>query len=197
MAELSNILSAFGLSASAGLNAYIPLLIVALGARLFPDHVVLAEPFDLLASNIAIAVLVVLLAVEILADKVPAADHVNDVIGLFIRPAAGAILFAGTTGGAIAHLDPRIALVCGLLIAGTTHSVKATARPVVTASTGGVGNPIVSAVEDVAAFLTSLVAVLAPLLIGVALLIFGVLIVWLYFRRRARKAPAGAQPGPS
>jgi cytochrome bd-type quinol oxidase subunit 2 len=195
MAELSNILSAFGLSASAGLNAYIPLLIVALTARAFPNVLSLNEPFDLLASNWSIAALVVLLVVELLADKVPAVDHVNDVIGMFIRPAAGAVLFAGTTSGAIENLDPRLALLCGLLVAGTTHGVKATARPVVTASTGGVGNPIVSTLEDVAAFLTSMVALLAPLLIGVAIVLFGILFVWWLFRRRTKKSAAGAGAG--
>jgi cytochrome bd-type quinol oxidase subunit 2 len=192
MTELSSILSAFGLSASAGLNAYIPLLVVALGARAFPQLITLNEPFDLLSSNWSIAALVILLVVEMLADKVPAVDHLNDVIGMFIRPAAGAVLFAASTSGAITHLDPRLALVCGLVVAGGTHSVKATARPVVTASTGGIGNPIVSTVEDVAAFLTSIVAVLAPLLLGVVALIFGVLFVWWLFRRRAKRRTAGA-----
>jgi hypothetical protein len=181
--ELTAILGAFGLSASAGLNAYIPLLVVALAARFFPGYLTLAEPYDLLASNLAIVVLVVLLAVETLADKIPAVDHVNDVIGTVIRPVAGAILFAAATG-AVDSLDPRLALVAGFLVAGVTHGAKSTARPLVTVSTAGVANPVVSAIEDVAALVTSLVAVIAPILIGVALVGFLVLVAWWYVRRQ-------------
>ena len=52
-------------------------------------------------------------------------------------------------------LHPVLAMVCGLLVAGTVHVVKATARPVITASTGGVGNPIVSTAEDILSALTA------------------------------------------
>lgn len=185
MPELSALLSGFGLSASAGLNAYIPLLIIALGARYFPDYIQLAKPFDLLTEPWAIAALIILLVVEVLADKVPVVDHVNDVIGLFIRPTAGAILFAASVGS-VSTIDTRLALLAGLLVAGTTHAAKATARPVVTATTAGMGNPIVSTLEDLAALVTSLVAVLAPLLIAVAFFVFALLfIVWMSRRSRA------------
>ncbi len=71
--------TAFGLSTSAGLNAYIPLMVVALLAR-FTPLVTLNEPYDALSSWWVIGTLAVLLIVEILVDKVPAADTVNDII---------------------------------------------------------------------------------------------------------------------
>ena len=55
--DISGIFSAFGLSASAGLNAYIPLLIVALLAR-FTDLIVLKEPWNALTSWWIIGLLV-------------------------------------------------------------------------------------------------------------------------------------------
>ena len=191
MAELSHVLSAFGLSASAGLNAYIPLLIIALGARYFPQLIQLGQPYDVLTSPWAIAALMILLLVEVLADKIPVVDHVNDLLGMIIRPAAGAVLFAASTGS-VERLDPVLAIILGFVVAGATHGAKATARPVVTASTGGLGNPIVSTIEDVAALMTSLVAVLAPLLIGVAIIFFVLLIGWWFMRRRTSQAMAGA-----
>ena len=184
MAELSQILSAFGLSASAGLNAYIPLLLIAVGARLFPDLIRLSEPYDLLAANWSIAALVVLLAVEVFADKVPVVDHLNDVVGLFIRPAAGAVLFAAYAGGPVGFLAERLAPILGLLVAGAPHGATSTPGPMVPASTGGLGNPLVSTVEDIAAFLTSLVAVVAPFLIGVAIVLFVALFAWWLHKRR-------------
>ena len=92
MSELSHLFSAFGLSSAAGLNAYIPLLTVAIMANRGALH--LASPFDVLGSGWCIALLIVLLIVELVVDKVPGADHVNDVIHTAIRPAAAAILFA-------------------------------------------------------------------------------------------------------
>jgi len=93
MTELFGVLSAFGLSASAGLNAYIPLLSVALLAR-FTDLLKLQEPWDVLTSWWIIGLLAVLSLIEFFADKVPAVNHVNDIIQAFVRPAAGAVVFA-------------------------------------------------------------------------------------------------------
>jgi hypothetical protein len=185
LGSLSAILGAFGLSASAGLNAYIPLLLVSLTARFAPGLMGLGEGYELLASPWVIGALIILLIVEVLADKVPVIDHLNDLVGVLVRPAAGAILFASQTGG-IDFLDPTIALVLGLLVAGAAHGAKATARPVVTASTGGLGNPVVSTLEDVAALLTSLAAILAPLLVGAGLIGLTLLVALWWWRRRRR-----------
>lgn len=187
--SVATLLGAFGLSASAGLNAYIPLLIVALVGRFAPGFVTLAPPWDALSSGWAIGTLAVLTLVEILADKIPVVDHANDVLGTVVRPAAGAILFASTTG-TVSYLDPTLALVLGLVVAGAAHGAKATARPVVTATTGGIGNPIVSTVEDIAALFTSLVAVFVPIIIGLAIIVFAALFAaWRFGRRRSAATP--------
>src|SRR5262245_11086115 len=93
MGTFGSLLSAFGLSAASGLNAYIPLLMVGLTAR-FTNWITLSPPFDLLANEWVLGVLGVLLVIEFFADKIPLVDHVNDVIQTFVRPTAGAILFA-------------------------------------------------------------------------------------------------------
>lgn len=178
--------AAFGLSGSAGLNAYIPLLLVALAAR-FPlsnPLLKLQPPFDLMGSWWIIGLLVVLLVVEIVADKVPAVDTVNDGIQTFVRPAAGAILFAGSTS-AVTEINPLLAIVAGVLVAGSVHATKAAARPVVTVSTMGVGNPVVSTLEDVTAFVVSLLALFLPIIAG--LLMVGFLIIAIVMVRRRRQ----------
>ena len=73
-----DVLSGITLAAPAGVNAYIPLLAVAVAERLGWLH--LNAPYDVLGSWWVIAIIAVLLAVEVVADKVPAVDHVNDVI---------------------------------------------------------------------------------------------------------------------
>ncbi len=179
MDGLLSILTGFGLSSSAGLNAYLPLLVVALLAR-FTDLVTLNAPWDALESWWVIGVLVVLLIIEMIVDKVPAVDSVNDVLHTFIRPVAGAILFAASAG-VVSEVHPVLALVCGLLVAGGVHAVKATTRPVVTGTTGGLLNPLVSLVEDVISLVVALLSILVPIL-GV-LLLAGV-IIWFIRRRR-------------
>lgn len=177
---LSNIMTSFGLSTSAGLNAYLPLLIVALTAR-FTDLIHLNAPFDALTSGWVIAVLAVLTLIEVLVDKIPAVDTINDVIQTVVRPAAGAILFAAS-GNVIYDMHPVLALICGILVAGTVHAAKSTARPLVTATTAGTANPVVSAIEDVLSALVSLLSILVPI---VALILIAVGI-YLILRARSR-----------
>ena len=185
---ISGLSAAFGLAGSAGLNAYIPLLMVALAARFPLDNplIKLQAPYDLLGSWWAIGLIAVLLVVEIVADKIPAVDTVNDGIQTFIRPAAGAILFAGSAN-VITDVHPILALGAGLLVAGGVHATKTAARPVVTVSTAGVGNPIVSTLEDITAFVVSLLAILLPIIAALllfTLLVFAFIIVGRWRRRK-------------
>lgn len=185
---LSGILSAFGLSASAGLNAYLPLLIVALVAR-FTDLITLGPPYHHLTSGWVILVLAVLLVIELFADRIAVLDSANDALQTFIRPTAGAILFAAS-GNVISDVHPVLALICGLIVAGGIHATKATLRPVVTGASGGVLNPVVSTVEDLAAFVLTLISILIPLLIGFLLGAIFVGGLWWLRRRRRRRAQA-------
>jgi hypothetical protein len=186
MEALFGIMSAFGLSASAGVNAYIPLLVVGVIAH-YTDWIKLNAPFDLLANPIVLIVVGLLLIVEMLADKVPAINHVNDVIQTGIRPAAGAVVFAASAH-AITDVNPIIAIICGLLVSGSVHVVKSAAvRPVVTATTGGTANVPVSVAEDVSATILSILSVVVPVLAVVLLIVFLTLVIWWIIRRINRR----------
>lgn len=179
MELLLGIFTAFGLSASAGLNAYIPLLVVALLAR-FTNLITLNSPWDSLESWWIIALLVLLSIIEFFADKVPAINHVNDILQTFIRPAAGAIAFAASAS-VITNINPVFSLAIGLLIAGGVHTAKSVAvRPMVTATTAGTGNVVVSVAEDVLSTLVSLISVVVPVVLLVLSVVF---LLWLAFRR--------------
>lgn len=182
---LTGIFTAFGLSASAGLNAYIPLLIVGLLAR-YTNLINLSQPWDTLAHPGIILLLSVLVIIEMLADKVPAVNHVNDLIQTLIRPAAGAIAFAASAN-VITDVSPVLSLASGLLVAGTVHVAKAGAvRPVVTATTGGAGNIPVSIAEDVISTVLSFVAIVLPVLVGTLLIIMVAFIIYWMYRRASR-----------
>lgn len=178
----TGLLTGFGLAGAAGLNAYLPLLIVALAGR-FTNWIHLSPPFDALTSWWAIGVLLVLLTVEIFVDKIPAVDTANDIIQTVVRPAAGAILFAASTR-VITDIHPVVAVVCGLIVAGGVHAVKATSRPVITTLGGGVLNPAVSFTEDVVSAGTSVMAILIP---AVTFVLFLLLVLGFYLWVRRRK----------
>lgn len=183
MEMLLGVFSAFGLSASAGLNAYIPLLAVGVIAHYFPNTLTLNQPWDLIANPWILLLLGVLVIIEMVADKVPAVNHINDLIQTVVRPVAGAIAFAASAK-VVTDINPVFALACGLLMAGGVHAVKALAvRPAVTATTGGAGNVPVSIAEDVVAAVTSVLALLIPVIVGTLLIILFALVLWWLWRR--------------
>ena len=126
------------------------------------------------------------LIVEMLADKVPVVNHINDLIQTFVRPAAGAIAFAASTN-VIQGVDPVLAMACGLLVAGSVHLVKSAAvRPLVTATTAGAGNVPVSVAEDITSTVVSFLSVLVPVAIVVLVVGLVILLLWWWARRRQR-----------
>ncbi len=171
------IIAAFGLSASAGLNAYIPLLVVSLLAK-FTNLIELSESWSTLESWWIIGLLAILSLIEFFADKIPAVDHVNDVLQTFIRPTAGAILFAASTNS-ITRINPILAVAIGVLVAGSVHAAKSIlVRPAVTAVTAGVGDAPVSVLEDVVATILSVLSIVIPVLVVIILLIVLGLLIW-------------------
>jgi hypothetical protein len=188
MEMLLGIFSAFGLSASAGLNAYIPLFIIGAIAHFSPNAFKLATPYDTLANPWVLIVLGILIIIEFLADKVPAINHINDIIQTFIRPTAGAIAFAAAAK-VLTGVSPVVSLLCGLFIAGGVHVVKSVAvRPAVTATTGGAGNVPVSIAEDVVSVITSILAVIVPVIVACILVLLTALIIWWLWRRSETRA---------
>jgi hypothetical protein len=177
MIELfSNLATAFGLSSSAGLNAYLPLLVVAVTAK-FTNLIHLNDPWNVMTDWWVIGVLSVLLLIEMTVDKIPAIDTLNDVLQTIGRPVAGAILFAASSG-VIGDVHPVLAFVAGLLLAGGVHAIKASARPAVTASTLGTGNWVVSILEDVLALVVAVMSILVPLLVAIFIVFMFFLFLW-------------------
>lgn len=181
---MMSIMTAISLAGAAGLNAYIPLLIFGLLAR-YTDLVNLPPEWLWLSHPALLGVVALLLVVELVADKIPVVDSVNDVIQTVVRPTSGGIVFASGLGAAeVVDGQTEInwaAVITGVVIALAIHFLKSAARPVVNASTAGVGAPVVSTMEDTASLTVTLLALLVPvvaaiLLVG-AVLALGVLVV--------------------
>jgi uncharacterized membrane protein len=185
------LLTGAGLATAAGLNAYIPLLVIGLLGR-YTSLIELPKTWAWLENGWVIVILIVLLAIEFVADKIPAIDSVNDVVQTLVRPTAGGLAFAAGSGsetvtvsnpGDLFSQKMWIPIVIGLLIALTVHGAKATARPVANVATAGVAAPVVSTVEDIASIGLSLVAIILPFLV----IIFLVLLIWLFVSWRKRR----------
>ncbi|HUF38496.1 MAG TPA: DUF4126 domain-containing protein [Anaerolineales bacterium] len=184
---LLGVFSAFGLSASAGLNAYIPLLVISLVGR-YTNWITLSEPWNTLENGWVIAFLLLLSAIEFFADKVPAVNHANDLIQTLVRPAAGAIAFAANAD-IITDANVVFSLILGLLVAGGVHATKSViVRPAVTATTGGAGNIPISILEDVVSTFLSILSVLIPVIVAVILIMVAAWVIWLLWRRANRLA---------
>lgn len=190
------VLTGMGLSAAAGLNAYVPFLVVAFIAR-FTDLITLPGGYTWIESNWAIGIGIVLLLAEVVLDKIPAVDTVNDAIQTFIRPMMGGLIFAATT--AASQLDnstwmaenPWAPVALGIVVSGIVHTGKMAARPVVNVGTAGLGGPVVSTIEDGASIGLSLIAILAPVLVVVALALLAWLLIWMALRVRRWRASRG------
>ncbi len=180
---LAAILTSIGLALPAGLNAWIPLLVLALADR-FTNQVNLASPFDFISSTPGIVIILLLLPIELIADKIPGIDHVSDIAHTFIRPVVGTVL-AAAVADASGDLNMWLGAALGLGGASVAHAAKMSTRPVITVSTGGVGNPFVSMIEDVASAICSIVAIALPLLLLVVLpvLAWVMYATWKRFKR--------------
>lgn len=194
------VLTGSGLAASAGLNAYIPLLLMGLLSR-YTDLVELPSGWQWLGNGWVVLILAVLLAVEVVADKVPVVDHVNDVVQTVVRPTAGGLAFgAGAGSETVTVSDPDtffsshqwVPVVVGVFIALGVHLLKAAARPVINATTAGVGAPVASTAEDATSVVMSVAALLLPVLVLVFLVGLVLFVPWLFRRRRERRRERAA-----
>ncbi|HEV7768971.1 MAG TPA: DUF4126 domain-containing protein [Thermoanaerobaculia bacterium] len=187
------VLLGLGLSASTGLNTFLPLLLLSAAARFHVAGIELGQRFDWLSSDVAIIILIVASVVEIIADKIPAVDHFLDSIGTFIRPLAATVATASVLTGA--DVNPTVAAVVGLMIGAPTslgfHTLKAGTRIASSAATFGCANPILSLIEDVISLGLTLIAIFIPLFVPVAI----ALLVWLLWRVAKRlRAPKPTAP---
>ena len=199
------ILTGTGLAAAAGLNAYIPLLLMGVVARF--DWIQLPVGWTWLENEWILVIFGVLFVIEIIADKVPAVDSINDWIQTVIRPASGGIVFSGGIGtSTVAVDDPTtffssgawIPVVIGIVLALLMSLAKTAIRPVANVLTGGLAAPALSTAEDGASIALSIFAIVAPILVIVMLIVMAIgtvaLIRRLQRKRRERTTTVGNTP---
>jgi len=191
------VLLGLGLSASTGLNTFLPLLLLSAAARFHVAGIALGQKFDWLSSDIAILVLLVATIIEVIGDKIPAVDHFLDVVGTIARPIAATVATTSVLTGA--HVHPAMAAVAGLMIGAPTsfglHSLKAGTRVASSAATFGCANPVISTIEDVISLGLSVLSIFTPIVVPIAL----ALLVWMLWTvvKRIRRRDAAVSAGPA
>ncbi|MEA3507386.1 MAG: DUF4126 domain-containing protein [Synergistota bacterium] len=187
MEELLALMIGIGLSAACGFRVFVPLLAMSLAAQ--TGHMELAESFQWVATPLASAALGVATFLEVGGYYIPWLDNMLD------AAATPAALVAGTfiTASVIPEMTPflkwSIAAITGGGVAGVVQGVTVLTRAASSATTGGLGNPVVSTAEAGGSVLLSVLAVVLPLItLGLVIL----LVVWAgrkIYRRFKRKKP--------
>ncbi|MEI6251438.1 MAG: DUF4126 domain-containing protein [Mycobacteriaceae bacterium] len=190
------LMTGFGLASAAGLNAYIPLLSMGLLGR-FTNLIHLPAGWSWLENGWVIGIVAILLIVEIVADKVPALDSVNDTVQTFVRPTSGGIVFgSGTAAQTAAVTDPAdfartgqwVPIAIGVVTALVVHLTKTAVRPAANVATAGLAAPVLSTIEDFTSVSLTFIAILIPALVLVVLIALVWAAVWLLRRRRRRQS---------
>jgi hypothetical protein len=177
MEWFSTLSLALGTAWTSGINLYATITVLGLLQKL--ASVKLPGGLDVLDNWWIIGVAGFLYIVEFFADKVPYVDSVWDVVHTFIRIPAGVVVAYAATS----DLDPSISIPAALIGGGfafASHGTKAAARMGANLSPEPGSNWVLSIVEDVVAFVGSLLAVFAPIAIAVVLVVFLILFFWIF-----------------
>lgn len=176
MVVLPEVALAGVLSWASGFRLYGALFIAGMLDRF--HVVVLPDRLAVLSHTPVLVVTGVLLLVEFLVDKIPAADSAWDSVQTFVRVPLGALL----AWGVFAHASPEIQAVAAILggvLAAGTHVAKAGTRAMVNTSPEPLSNWSLSLSEDGVLLFGLWLAFRHPVVFVVLLALFVLLLIWL------------------
>jgi hypothetical protein len=173
-----------GLAASSGFRVFVPLF--ALSCAAYFGVLPLNESWQWVASTPALIILGVASIVESISYLVPYVDHVLDTIAVPLAGVAGTMVMASTLSDMSPALTWALAIVAGGGAAATIRGAAATTRVASTATTGGLGNPVVSVAETGTAVGLSLLAIFSPIFAVIALVIGLLMLIWAVSKIKGR-----------
>lgn len=186
METLLSICLGIGLSAACGFRVFVPLLITSIAAQ--TGHLSLAPGFQWLASTPALITLSVATGIEVAGYYIPWVDHVLDALASPAAIVAGVILTASLVMGMSPLLKWTLAVIAGGGVAGLVQGTTVVTRAASTATTAGFGNPLVATLELGGSIATSILTIVAPVLVVALLVLF-----LLLFGRKLLRAVRGAK----
>jgi hypothetical protein len=177
-----------GLSATCGFRVFVPLLGLSIAHH--AGHVPLSQGFGWIGSWPAMIAFGVATIIEVCAYYVPWLDHLLDTIATPAAVAAGTIVTASMLGELSPFLRWPLGVIAGGGVAAAVQGSSVLVRGTSTATTGGLGNPLVSTGELVASIVGTILSIVLPV---VAIILVG-LILFLIFRRIFRRRAHNAAP---
>jgi hypothetical protein len=174
-----------GLAAATGLRLFVPMLVASAAA--YTGHLPLSENFAWLGTLPALILLGVAAVVEILAYYIPGVDNLLDSLATPAAFIAGTVVAAAVMTDLTPMVKWAAAIIAGGGVAGLTQSVTTVARAKSTVLTAGLGNAGLATAELGGSLLVSLLALAAPLLTLLAV----VLVLWLALRWLRRISRSG------
>lgn len=169
-----------GLAASVGFRVFLPLFALSLAANngLWD----LNASWEWLGSLAAVVTFGAATLAEVFAYYIPWVDNLLDSLAIPLAAIAGTAVMVST----IAGLDPvvtwSLAIIAGGGTATAIKGASATSRLASTATTGGLGNPVISTLETGTATVVTLASILAPVL-GVLLVILILIVIFVIYRK--------------
>ena len=159
---MESILSLFigiGLSAACGFRVFVPLLLVSIAAH--SGHLKLAQSFAWMGSDVALITFATATALEIGAYYVPWLDNMLDTLASPAAVIAGTIVTASMVADMSPFLKWTLAVIAGGGAAGLVQGTTVVTRAASTATTGGLGNPLLATAELGGSILTSCLSLAA------------------------------------
>lgn len=194
--EMLNIVLAvcmgIALAASCGFRVFVPLLVAALAVRFCGVHV--NDSLAWIGSDVAIWCLGAATLVEVLAYYIPWLDNILDTITGPLALVAGTVIMSGMLPDLPTYMQWGIGIVGGAGAAGAVQAGTTALRGASTATTGGVGNCVVSTGENVMATIGSILAVFAPILAVIGLIILIAIVAHVCRKLRRRKEASPSAP---
>lgn len=188
MDALIGVFAGLALSAAVGFRVFVPLLLTGLAARF--GYLELTADMAWLGSDAALVALATATVLEVGAYYVPWLDNLLDAVATPIATAAGVIAWAAVTPELSPLLRWTLAIVAGGGAAGLVQSGTTLLRLHSSTFTAGLGNPVVATGELVGSLALSVLAVLAPVLAAVLVVLVLVALGGLYRRATSRRNAA-------
>jgi hypothetical protein len=180
MATLVSVSLGLGVAAACGFRIFVPFLVMNLAAR--AGYLTLGGDFEWIGGTPALITFAVAAALEVGAYYLPGIDNLLDVVATPAAVVAGIVASASVVTGMDPYLKWTLAAIAGGSIAGAVQLSTVGFRQASLLGTGGLANPVVSTAEVAGSLLTTIVAMLLPLITAV------VIILGLITARRFRRS---------
>lgn len=162
---LPYLISAFvgvGLAAATGFRVFTPFFLLSLATYMnwIPNNF----QWEWLGSQTTVIATGIAMLLEIVAYYIPFVDNLLDTISVPLATVAGTMLFAAQFTDISPFLQWSSAIIAGGGTAAAIGTTFAGTRATSSATTAGIGNPLVSTVETAGSTIMSIIAIFAPII---------------------------------